>query len=300
MDQSPFEYNHPDPADALVEAERKITEGFSVAAMFGQVVGQIRAGKLAAKLAADEAELARARTLWAPVLNDGWRADADLFDVARAWAAALPWAHAEEDAFRAVGVAEDRMHQLHPYAMSLYGHELQARLEEARRQTKGGMPISPADQMLARAEAMLATVDNFVLHPQDGTPDPALRLSDFETAKFRDVLGTLGRQSARLAEAGEALDPKVAEANIRKVAPEIAGYVAEGVANANSVLPHPEPQDPGPVSVAHLDKTSALNWKSSVHHGVAATALRQSAGGRHAARRGTVQTNTRRPGLGTR
>jgi hypothetical protein len=291
MEPSPLENNHPDPVDALFVAAQKGIEVFSVAALAGQVVGQIKAGKLAAKLAADEAELAGARTLWAPVLNDGWRADAGLFDVTRAWAAALPWAHAEEDAARAVQVAEQRMHELHPYAMDLYDQDLQARL---------AMP--DADPMLARAEAMLATVGNFALHPQNGSPDPALRLSDLETAKLRDVLGTLGRQSARLAEAGQALDPKVAEAELRKVAPEIAGHVAEGVAAGNSVLPDPGPPARTDEPTVSHHGPSALDWKwtSSVHQGVAATALRQSAGGRHAAHRGTLQTNTRRQGRGTR
>jgi hypothetical protein len=232
--------------------------------------------------------------LWAPVLNAGWRADAGLFDAARAWGAALPWAHAEEDAFRAVGLAEDRLREVHPYAMDIYDQQLQARL---------AMP--DAQQFLARAEAMLAAVDSFALHPHDGTHDPAFRLSDFEMERLRRVLGTIGAQSARLGEAGQALDPEVAANEVRKVAPEIAGHIAEGVAAGNSVLPDPgrqAQQAQVQPTILDFDKTSALNWHSSVHQGLAATAMRRAAGGKHAAahRTGPKQTtNIKRPGLGT-
>jgi hypothetical protein len=66
-----------------------------------------------------------ARAGWAPVLDPGWLRQADLFQVTRAWGAAMPFADRavpwyEPAAATAMRKCEERLRVLHPYAMARY------------------------------------------------------------------------------------------------------------------------------------------------------------------------------------
>ena len=144
---------HPDPfGHALSGAGQKAAELVSVAAMLAQAAAQARARKDGLAAARDEADLAAARAAWAPVLDPGWRADAGLADVARAWGAAIPWEQAEAGAADALDAAEARLRELHPAAMRGFD-----------RRRAAGTP---------RADAMLATVGDFVLDPAGSAGRP--------------------------------------------------------------------------------------------------------------------------------
>jgi hypothetical protein len=72
-----------------------------------------------------DAERAAARVRWAPGNDASWLREAGLLDVAGAWAAAVPFADSnselfEESAQSAVLNCENRMRDIHPYAMSRY------------------------------------------------------------------------------------------------------------------------------------------------------------------------------------
>jgi len=71
------------------------------------------------------AERDAARTGWAPALDPRWLRQADLLDTARAWGAAMPYADRdvpwyEPSAATAMRKCEDRLRDLHPYAMARY------------------------------------------------------------------------------------------------------------------------------------------------------------------------------------
>jgi hypothetical protein len=62
---------------------------------------------------------------WAPVLDPGWLRQADLFQVTRAWGAAMPYADRavpwyEPAAATAMRKCEERLRVLHPHAMARY------------------------------------------------------------------------------------------------------------------------------------------------------------------------------------
>jgi hypothetical protein len=78
-----------------------------------------------AMLARLNAERASARARWMPGNDKTWLRDAGLLDVAEVWAAAIPFADRgrklfEESAESAVLNCENRLRNLHPYAMSRY------------------------------------------------------------------------------------------------------------------------------------------------------------------------------------
>jgi hypothetical protein len=70
-------------------------------------------------------EHAAARVAWTPALDDDWLRRATTQDVARAWAAATPWAATDPDAEAAARAAEQRLAALHPEAMHAY-HQARA------------------------------------------------------------------------------------------------------------------------------------------------------------------------------
>ena len=72
-----------------------------------------------------DAERAAARARWAPGNDPSWLREAGLLHVAEVWAAAVPFADrsselSEESAESAVLNCENRMRDIHPYAMSRY------------------------------------------------------------------------------------------------------------------------------------------------------------------------------------
>jgi hypothetical protein len=71
------------------------------------------------------AEREAARSNWAPALDRQWLRGSGLLDTARAWGAAMPYANRdvpwyEPSAATAMRAAEDRLRDLHPYAMARY------------------------------------------------------------------------------------------------------------------------------------------------------------------------------------
>ena len=72
---------------------------------------------------------ASARVAWTPAHDDEWLRRAPTGDLARAWAAATPWA--TTDAHDAAARLERRLHELHPDAMAAYHHARAAGAEPA-------------------------------------------------------------------------------------------------------------------------------------------------------------------------
>jgi hypothetical protein len=71
------------------------------------------------------AEREAARAAWAPAADAGWLRNADVFQAASAWGAAMPYADRsvpwyEPTAATAMRKCEDRLRDLHPYAMARY------------------------------------------------------------------------------------------------------------------------------------------------------------------------------------
>jgi hypothetical protein len=65
------------------------------------------------------------RAQWAPALDPAWLREADLLQAARAWSAAMPYADRavpwyEPAAATAMRKCEERLRELHPYAMAYY------------------------------------------------------------------------------------------------------------------------------------------------------------------------------------
>src|SRR6266702_3555642 len=115
---------------------------------------------LAAQIRADR-EAARAG--WAPALDPDWLRQADLFQAARTWGAAMPYADRsmpwyEPAAATALRKSEERLRDLHPYAMAYYD----------RLRADG----------LGPAEAMYQAAPLFTRHPHThdapSTPRPGL------------------------------------------------------------------------------------------------------------------------------
>lgn len=123
---------HPDPfAEALTSGSQKVAQIASLVATTSQVIVQQLAIHQARKAISDEQALRvldeqdrqlrqQTRMAWAPANDRKWLANADLLQVARAWAAAA--AHSDDDpvAISAMDRCEGRLRTLHPYAMAYY------------------------------------------------------------------------------------------------------------------------------------------------------------------------------------
>jgi hypothetical protein len=128
------------------------------------------------------------RAQWAPALDHAWLREADLLQAARAWSAAMPYADRavpwyEPAAATAMRKCEERLRELHPYAMAYYD----------RLRGDG----------LAPAEAMQQAAPLFARPPRahDGSstaPRPALHRGDGEvgSADSAPTPGGLGDPSA--------------------------------------------------------------------------------------------------------
>lgn len=104
-----------------------------------EAMARLRAQHVAERAADDErtasaaraqrlVDHASARVAWTPAHDDDWLRRANTGDLARAWAAATPWADTDVDARQAAHRVERRLHELHPDAMAAYH---QARAEGA-------------------------------------------------------------------------------------------------------------------------------------------------------------------------
>lgn len=128
---------HPDPfGEAALTTVRDVLKVGSILTAYARVVlihkaraEQLRAEKdrqvKQAIRAQALAEKAAARLQWAPVNDPAWLRQAGLVDIAQAWAAAVPYADAsgewyEAAAASAVRDCENKLRQVHPYAMTRY------------------------------------------------------------------------------------------------------------------------------------------------------------------------------------
>ena len=125
--------HHTDPLEeALSQGAQHAAQLVSLGAAMAQVVLQRRALRDARKIAVGDQEAtgavseqeraayAEARLAWAPAHDARWLTGAAVLDAARAWAAAASYADADPSAAAALRKCEDRLRQLHPYAMARY------------------------------------------------------------------------------------------------------------------------------------------------------------------------------------
>jgi hypothetical protein len=128
---------HPDPfRDAMGHGLQRAMQIASCAVTAAQVYIYQQRNQAAVSAARDErtrrvldaqirADREAARAGWAPALDPAWLRQADLFQTARVWGHAMPYADRsapwyEPAATTAMRKAEDRLRDLHPYAMSHY------------------------------------------------------------------------------------------------------------------------------------------------------------------------------------
>ncbi len=128
---------HPDPLrEAMTHGLQRATQVASFAGTAAQVC--IYHQKTQARAAAERDERARralqaqiraerdaARAGWSPALDPQWLRDAGLRDTAQAWGAAMPYADRsvpwhEPTAAAAMRKSEERLRDLHPFAMARY------------------------------------------------------------------------------------------------------------------------------------------------------------------------------------
>jgi|HubBroStandDraft_6_1064221.scaffolds.fasta_scaffold15334_2 hypothetical protein len=129
--------SHPDPfQDAIGHGLQRAIQVTSCAVTAAQVYAYQQRTQAMAVAERDErtrralatqmrADRDAARATWAPAVNPDWLRDADLLQTARTWAAAMPYADRsvpwyEPAAATAMRRCEDRLRDLHPYAMGRY------------------------------------------------------------------------------------------------------------------------------------------------------------------------------------
>ena len=129
--------NHPDPfQDAMSHGLQRALQVASSVMTGAQVYVHLK--RTQARVLGERDERARraltaqiradrdaARAGWAPALDPGWLRHADLSQAARAWGAAMPYADRampwyEPAAATAMRKCEERLRDLHPYAMARY------------------------------------------------------------------------------------------------------------------------------------------------------------------------------------
>ncbi len=129
--------SHPDPfQDAIGHGLQRAIQVTSCAVTAAQVYAYQHRTQAMAVAERDErtrralatqmrADRDAARATWAPAVNPDWLRNADLLQTARTWAAAMPYADRsvpwyEPTAATAMRRCEDRLRDLHPYAMARY------------------------------------------------------------------------------------------------------------------------------------------------------------------------------------
>jgi hypothetical protein len=184
---------HPDPVrEALNHGMQRAVQVGSAVMTGARVYAHHRRAQ--ARVVAERDERARrslqaqiradreaARSGWAPALDRQWLRQADLPATARAWGAAMPYANRnvpwyEPSAATAMRAAEERLRDLHPYAM--------ARYQRLR------------DDGLGPTEAMRQAAPLFARHPhaRDApfTPRPAFEAGTGAAEWVADDAGTDG------------------------------------------------------------------------------------------------------------
>lgn len=197
--------SHPDPVgDAFGKAEQRAVQLASLVGASTQVVMYVRGFQARAAAERDDrvrralqaqirAERDAARAGWAPALDPDWLRRAGLLDAGRTWGQAVPYADRnvpwyEPSAAAALRSSEERLRDLHPYAMAWYD----------RLRDNGAGPL----------DAMREALPLFTRHPrpQDASsvPRPALGAADAAAPE--------GTVSALSAGAGDAASPAAAVA----------------------------------------------------------------------------------------
>lgn len=128
---------HPDPfTDAIGQGLHRAMQVGSCAVTAAQVYVHLKRTQARANGERDDrarralgaqirAERDTARTGWAPALDPRWLRQADLFQTAQTWGTAMPYADRavpwyEPAAATAMRKSEERLRDLHPYAMAHY------------------------------------------------------------------------------------------------------------------------------------------------------------------------------------
>ncbi len=124
--------HHPEPfGEALSYSSQRAAQFTSLAGAAAEVHARRKAMRAAREAARGEqqrrelqeqerAARAEARARWAPAHDPRWLAQADLLQAGRVWGAAAPYADTDPDAASALRKAEERLRNLHPYAMARY------------------------------------------------------------------------------------------------------------------------------------------------------------------------------------
>jgi hypothetical protein len=129
--------SHPDPfQDAMGHGLQRAVQVASCAVTAAQVYAYQQRTQAMAVAERDErarralatqlrSDREAARATWAPAVNPDWLHSADLLQTARTWAAAMPYADRsvpwyEPAAATAMRRCEERLRDLHPYAMARY------------------------------------------------------------------------------------------------------------------------------------------------------------------------------------
>jgi len=155
--------HHTDPLEeALSQGAQHAAQLVSLGAAMAQVVLQRRALRDARKIAVGDQEAtgavseqeraayAEARLAWAPAHDARWLTGAAVLDAARAWAAAASYADADPSAAAALRKCEDRLRQLHPYAMARYDRLRAEGMTAVDAMCEGGADVRPPSSCTAR------------------------------------------------------------------------------------------------------------------------------------------------------
>ena len=144
---------HPDPfQDAIGNGVQRAVQVTSCAVTAAQVYLHQQRAQAMATAERDErarralagqmrADREAARASWAPAVSPDWLRSADLLQTARIWAAAMPYADRsvpwyEPTATIAMRKCEERLRELHPYAMARYDRLRQERQRTGRRDAR--------------------------------------------------------------------------------------------------------------------------------------------------------------------
>jgi hypothetical protein len=237
--------DHPDPfRDAMQEMVYRAVQVGSFAVTGAQVYAYHRRAQ--ARTAAEQDHRARRalnaqiraekdadRAGWAPALDPSWLREATIVDAAQAWGAAMPYADRampwhEPAAATAMTRCEERLRDLHPYAMARYD----------RLRSDG----------LGPAEAMREAAPLFARHPRawEGSAVPRQML---EAAVRPAADQTAQPAAASPAPAGRSRSVRPCDEDfplpIRDVLAADAGSAAVAVTGAPSLRPIRQPPSPG-------------------------------------------------------
>jgi hypothetical protein len=288
--QQPLDNSHPEPlAQSGSGLLQKTAEVAAVAALLSQVAAQIRArraGRSAdeldredAALTADRAAMAAARAGWAPARHPEWLADASLRETARAWGSALPYEHADPGAAVALDACEVRLRDLHPYAMRIYDRA------RSRGQSRAGAMRTAAEEFLKDPRPRPAPKDTRDLHlplpAAAGATGQTWVLEGPDARVTSRILGIIRRYNDQAVAAGEGpLSARVIQAilvNRTNIKPSLARKIVQGLLDGDQMVPQPAP--PGGARSVSGTGVAAADWPEPPRTAVAATAIRQAAGG---------------------